>query len=217
MNSLLKTENLKKSYNGIEVISGQNLEINAGETLAIMGKSGSGKTTLLKMLGGIVRPDGGTVIFDGEDIFSKSEKERCRLRREKIGFVFQNYELVPEFNIRENIVFPLLLDGKTADKEYLNGLLDELELTDKIRRYPDELSGGEQQRAAIARALIAKPHLLLCDELTGNLDESTSRQVMYMLKKIHEKYKTAIIIVTRDKDTAAFCEKVITYQNGVFK
>lgn len=204
MNSLLKTENLKKSYNGIEVISGQNLEVNAGETLAIMGKSGSGKTTLLKMLGGIVKPDSGTVIFDGEDIFSKSEKERCRLRREKIGFVFQNYELVPEFNIRENIVFPLLLDGKTADKEYLNGLLDELELTDKIRRYPDELSGGEQQRAAIARALIAKPQLLLCDELTGNLDESTSRQVMYMLKKIHEKYKTAIIIVTHDKDTAAF-------------
>lgn len=217
MNSLLKTENLKKSYNGIEVISGQNLEVNEGETLAIMGKSGSGKTTLLKMLGGIVRPDSGTVIFDGEDIFSKSEKERCGLRREKIGFVFQNYELVPEFNIRENIVFPLLLDGKTADKEYLNGLLDELELTDKIRRYPDELSGGEQQRAAIARALIAKPQLLLCDELTGNLDESTSRQVMYMLKKIHEKYKTAIIIVTHDKDTAAFCEKVITYQNGVFK
>lgn len=157
MNSLLKTENLNKSYNGIEVISGQNLEISRGETLAIMGKSGSGKTTLLKILGGIVRPDGGTVIFDGEDIFSKSEKERCRLRREKIGFVFQNYELVPEFNIRENIVFPLLLDGKTADKEYLNGLLDELELTDKISRYPDELSGGEQQRAAIARALIAKP------------------------------------------------------------
>ena len=217
MNSLLKTETLKKSYNGIEVISGQNLEVNAGETLAIMGKSGSGKTTLLKILGGIVKPDSGTVIFDGEDIFSKSEKERCRLRREKIGFVFQNYELVPEFNIRENIVFPLLLDGKTADKEYLNGLLDELELADKIRRYPDELSGGEQQRAAIARALIAKPQLLLCDELTGNLDESTSRQVMDMLKRIHEKYKTAIIIVTHDKDTAAFCEKVITYQNGVFK
>lgn len=217
MNSLLKTENLKKSYNGIEVISGQNLEINAGETLAIMGKSGSGKTTLLKMLGGIVKPDSGTVIFDGEDIFSKSEKERCRLRREKIGFVFQNYELVPEFNIRENIVFPLLLDGKTADKEYLNGLLEDLELADKIRRYPDELSGGEQQRAAIARALIAKPQLLLCDELTGNLDESTSRQVMDMLKRIHEKYKTAIIIVTHDRDTAAFAKRVITYQNGVFK
>ena len=217
MHSLLKTENLKKSYNGIEVISGQNLEINAGETLAIMGKSGSGKTTLLKMLGGIVKPDGGTVIFDGEDIFSKSEKERCRLRREKIGFVFQNYELVPEFNIRENIVFPLLLDGKTADKEYLNGLLEDLELADKIRRYPDELSGGEQQRAAIARALIAKPQLLLCDELTGNLDESTSRQVMDMLKRIHEKYKTAIIIVTHDRDTAAFAKRVIIYQNGVFK
>lgn len=217
MNSLLKTETLKKSYNGIKVISGQNLEINAGETLAIMGKSGSGKTTLLKMLGGIVKPDSGTVIFDGEDIFSKSEKERCRLRREKIGFVFQNYELMPEFNIRENIVFPLLLDGKTADKEYLNGLLEDLELADKIRRYPDELSGGEQQRAAIARALIAKPQLLLCDELTGNLDESTSRQVMDMLKRIHEKYKTAIIIVTHDRDTAAFAKRAITYQNGVFK
>lgn len=182
-----------------------------------MGKSGSGKTTLLKILGGIIRPDSGTALLDGEDIFSNSEKERCRLRREKIGFVFQNYELIPEFNIRENIVFPLLLDGKTADKEYLNGLFEDLEIADKIRRYPDELSGGEQQRAAIARALIAKPRLLLCDEPTGNLDENTSRQVMRMLKNVYERYKTAIITVTHDRDIAAFSERVITYQNGVFK
>ena len=186
MNSLLTVSELKKKYKQgeaeIHVINAQNLEIAAGETLAIMGKSGSGKTTLLKMIGGLLPPSSGFVSFKGEDIYQKNEKERCRLRREKIGFVFQNYELIPELNVQENIIFPLLLSKKAVDKEYLNALYTELELSDKKKRYPEQLSGGEQQRTAIARALITKPELLLCDEPTGNLDEVTAKQVMEMLK-----------------------------------
>lgn len=221
MNSLLTVSELKKKYKQgeaeIHVINGQNLEIAAGETLAIMGKSGSGKTTLLKMIGGLLPPSSGFVYFKGEDIYQKNEKERCRLRREKIGFVFQNYELIPELNVQENIIFPLLLSKKAVDKEYLNALYTELELSDKKKRYPEQLSGGEQQRTAIARALIAKPELLLCDEPTGNLDEVTAKQVMEMLKNIYEKYKTAMIIVTHDKDIAAYADRVLTAENGIFR
>ena len=216
MNSLLTVSELKKKYKQgeaeIHVINGQNLEIAAGETLAIMGKSGSGKTTLLKMIGGLLPPSSGFVYFKGEDIYQKNEKERCRLRREKIGFVFQNYELIPELNVQENIIFPLLLSKKAVDKEYLNALYTELELSDKKKRYPEQLSGGEQQRTAIARALIAKPELILCDEPTGNLDEVTAKQVMEMLKNIYEKYKTAMIIVTHDK-----ADRVLTAENGIFR
>jgi ABC transporter, ATP-binding protein len=221
MNSLLTVSELKKKYKQgeaeIHVINGQNLEIAAGETLAIMGKSGSGKTTLLKMIGGLLPPSSGFVYFKGEDIYQKNEKERCRLRREKIGFVFQNYELIPELNVQENIIFPLLLSKKAVDKEYLNALYTELELSDKKKRYPEQLSGGEQQRTAIARALIAKPELILCDEPTGNLDEVTAKQVMEMLKNIYEKYKTAMIIVTHDKDIAAYADRVLTAENGIFR
>lgn len=221
MNSLLTVSELKKKYKQgeaeIHVINGQNLEIAASETLAIMGKSGSGKTTLLKMIGGLLPPSSGFVYFKGEDIYQKNEKERCRLRREKIGFVFQNYELIPELNVQENIIFPLLLSKKAVDKEYLNALYTELELSDKKKRYPEQLSGGEQQRTAIARALIAKPELLLCDEPTGNLDEVTAKQVMEMLKNIYEKYKTAMIIVTHDKDIAAYADRVLTAENGIFR
>lgn len=221
MNSLLTVSELKKKYKQgeaeIHVINGQNLEIAAGETLTIMGKSGSGKTTLLKMIGGILPPSSGFVSFKGEDIYQKNEKERCRLRREKIGFVFQNYELIPELNVQENIIFPLLLSKKAVDKEYLNALYTELELSDKKKRYPEQLSGGEQQRTAIARALITKPELLLCDEPTGNLDEVTAKQVMEMLKNIYEKYKTAMIIVTHDKDIAAYADRVLTAENGIFR
>ncbi len=221
MNNLLTVSELKKKYKQgeaeIHVINGQNLELAAGEALAIMGKSGSGKTTLLKMIGGLLPPSSGFVYFKGEDIYQKNEKERCRLRREKIGFVFQNYELIPELNVQENIIFPLLLSKKAVDKEYLNALYTELELSDKKKRYPEQLSGGEQQRTAIARALIAKPELLLCDEPTGNLDEVTEKQVMEMLKNIYEKYKTAMIIVTHDKDIAAYADRVLTAENGIFR
>lgn len=221
MNSLLTVSELKKKYKQgeaeIHVINAQNLEIAAGETLAIMGKSGSGKTTLLKMIGGLLPPSSGFVSFKGEDIYQKNEKERCRLRREKIGFVFQNYELIPELNVQENIIFPLLLSKKAVDKEYLNALYTELELSDKKKRYPEQLSGGEQQRTAIARALITKPELLLCDEPTGNLDEVTAKQVMEMLKNIYEKYKTAMIIVTHDKDISAYADRVLTAENGIFR
>lgn len=221
MNSLLTISELKKEYKQgeikIHVINGQNLEIAAGETLAVMGKSGSGKTTLLKIIGGLLPPSSGSVYFKGEDIYQKNQKERCRLRREKIGFVFQNYELIPELNVQENIIFPLLLNKKAVDSEYLNTLYTVLDLSDKKKRYPEQLSGGEQQRTAIARALIAKPELLLCDEPTGNLDETTSKQVMDMLKNIHEKYKTAMIIVTHDKDITAYTKKVLTAENGIFR
>ncbi len=221
MNSLLTVSELKKKYTQgeveIDVINGQNLELAASEMIAVMGKSGSGKTTLLKMIGGLLPPSSGFVSFKGEDIYQKNEKERSRLRREKIGFVFQNYELIPELNVQENIIFPLLLSKKIVDKDYLNALYTELELLDKKKRYPEQLSGGEQQRTAIARALITKPELILCDEPTGNLDEATAKQVMEMLKNIHEKYKTAMIIVTHDKDIAAYADRVLTAENGIFR
>ena len=190
-----------------EVITNLDFSIDKSEIVSIMGKSGSGKTTLLKILGGLLKPTQGKVIYNDKDVYSLSESQRCILRRREFGFVFQDYQLINEFNAYENAVYPLLIDKSTPDRHFLKEIFDLLEITDKAKRYPCELSGGEQQRVAIARAIAAHPKLLLCDEPTGNLDEETSCTVINLLRKINETYNTAILLVTHDKDIASFADR----------
>ena len=179
---ILETKDLKKYYgNGetmVRALDGVNLSVEAGSFTAIVGTSGSGKSTLLHMLGGLDRPTSGEVIVDGEKIFGLKEEALTIFRRRKIGFVFQNYNLVPVLNVYENIVLPIELDGKHPDQKYVKRIVQTLGLENKINSLPSHLSGGQQQRVAIARALAAKPAILLCDEPTGNLDSKTSLDVM---------------------------------------
>lgn len=183
---ILETKDLKKYYgNGetmVRALDGVNLSVEAGSFTAIVGTSGSGKSTLLHMLGGLDRPTSGEVIVDGEKIFGLKEEALTIFRRRKIGFVFQNYNLVPVLNVYENIVLPIELDGKHPDQKYVKRIVQTLGLENKINSLPSHLSGGQQQRVAIARALAAKPAILLCDEPTGNLDSKTSLDVMGLLK-----------------------------------
>lgn len=214
MCDFLTINNIVKKYkqglNEITALDDFSLVMKKDEKISIMGKSGAGKTTLLKIIGALLPPTTGNVLFKGEDIYKKSINERCFFRRQKIGFVFQTYELIPELNVYENIIFPLLLDKKSIDRDYLASICKDLYIQDKVKRYPAELSGGEQQRVAIARALINKPELLLCDEPTGNLDEATSTEVMEMLDSIHKTYLTAMLIVTHDTDVAQHADRIIT-------
>lgn len=183
---ILETKDLKKYYgNGetmVRALDGVNLSVEAGSFTAIVGTSGSGKSTLLHMLGGLDRPTSGEVIVDEEKIFGLKEEALTIFRRRKIGFVFQNYNLVPVLNVYENIVLPIELDGKHPDQKYVKRIVQTLGLENKINSLPSHLSGGQQQRVAIARALAAKPAILLCDEPTGNLDSKTSLDVMGLLK-----------------------------------
>ena len=191
-----------------EVITGLDFSVDAGEVVSIMGKSGAGKTTLLKIIGGLMKPTKGNVIFKDTDIYSLSGAKRCVMRRREFGFIFQDYQLINEFNAYENVIYPLLIDKKTPDKSFLKEVFDLLGITDKAKRYPSELSGGDQQRVAIARALAPRPELLLCDEPTGNLDEETSGMVIELLRKINDVYNTAILLVTHDKDIASFADRI---------
>ena len=183
---VLKAENLRKIYgkgeNQVKALDGVELSVEKGEFVAVVGTSGSGKSTLLHMLGGLDRPTSGKVYVDGKDIFSLKEEELTIFRRRKIGFVFQSYNLVPVLNVYENISLPIELDGKRADRKFIDSILKTLGLEEKVRSLPGQLSGGQQQRVAIARALASKPAILLCDEPTGNLDSRTSQDVLSLLR-----------------------------------
>lgn len=215
---ILCSENLIKTYGkGQSLVTAVNnitITINGGEFVSIIGPSGSGKSTLLHMLGGLDRPTSGKVLLDGTDIYKLSEAELSVFRRRRFGFIFQLYNLVPVLTVEENIVLPLLLDGRPVDKEYIHELLSLLGLEERRRHLPNQLSGGQQQRVAIGRALANKPSILFADEPTGNLDSATSMEVMELLQLSIKKYHQSLIMITHDPKIAAFANRVIEIQDG---
>ena len=216
--SVLETKNLRKIYGAgdteVRALDGVDLTVEQGEFAAVVGTSGSGKSTLLHMLGGLDRPTSGTVSVDGRDIFSLKDEELTIFRRRKIGFVFQNYNLVPVLNVYENIVLPIQLDGGRPDKRYVGEIIETLGLESKLRSLPNNLSGGQQQRVAIARALAAKPAIILADEPTGNLDSKTSQDVMALLKITSEKFAQTIVMITHNEEIAQMADRIIRIEDG---
>lgn len=216
--AILETKELKKYYGSgetiVRAVDGINLAIENGEFVAIVGTSGSGKSTLLHMMGGLDRPTSGKVIVDGKDIFSLKDEELTIFRRRKIGFVFQNYNLVPVLNMYENIVLPVQLDGNEPDKPYIDKIIRTLGLESKLNNLPNNLSGGQQQRVAIARALAAKPAIILADEPTGNLDSKTSLDVMGLLKVTSQQFSQTIVMITHNEENAQMAERIIRIEDG---
>ncbi|MDY8047763.1 ABC transporter ATP-binding protein [Paenibacillus polymyxa] len=215
---LLKTQALRKHYgNGdtaVHALDGVNLEVESGEFVAIVGTSGSGKSTLLHMLGGLDRPTSGDVTIDGKDIFTLKDEELTIFRRRKIGFVFQNYNLVPVLNVYENIVLPIELDGKEPDKAHVDKIVHTLGLDHKMNNLPNNLSGGQQQRVAIARALAAKPAIILADEPTGNLDSKTSLDVMGLIKVSSQQFRQTMVMITHNEEIAQMADRIIRIEDG---
>ena len=216
--SILQTSNLKKIYgNGdvaVHALDGVSFSVDKGEFVAIVGTSGSGKSTLLHMLGGLDRPTSGSVTVDGQKLFPLKEDDLTVFRRRKIGFVFQNYNLVPVLNVYENIVLPIQLDGNTPDADYINSIVETLGLGSKLKNLASNLSGGQQQRVAIARALSTKPAIILADEPTGNLDSKTSMDVLKLLKMTSEKYSQTIVIITHDEQLAQMADRIVRIEDG---
>ena len=216
--AILSTSNLKKIYgsgdNKVHALGGVDIAVNKGEFLAIVGTSGSGKSTLLHMLGGLDRPTDGKVMIDGKDIFSLTDEALTIFRRRKIGFVFQNYNLVPVLNVYENIVLPIQLDGGTIDKVYIDSIIETLGLSKKLQNLPNNLSGGQQQRVAIARALAAKPAIILADEPTGNLDSKTSQDVLGLLKITSKKFSQTIVMITHNEEISQLADRIIRIEDG---
>ncbi|WP_273483407.1 ABC transporter ATP-binding protein [Desulforamulus ruminis] len=216
---ILQTQDLKKIYgagaNTVHALAGINLQVKKGEFVAIVGTSGSGKSTLLHMLGGLDRPTGGTVIVDGKDIFSLKDQELTIFHRRKIGFVFQNYNLVPVLNVYENIVLPIQLDGNAPDAAYIDSIIETLGLQSKLQNLPNNLSGGQQQRVAIARALAAKPAIILADEPTGNLDSKTSQDVLGLLKITSQKFAQTIVMITHNEEIAQLADRIVRIEDGL--
>lgn len=216
---ILKTEKLTKQYgegeNAFLAVKDIDLEVRKGEFVAITGESGSGKTTLLNCLGSLDRPTSGSIIFDGRDITGLSDNALSAYRRRSIGFIFQNFNLIPVLNVEENIVLPLNLDNTPPDMEYLDELLRLTGLESKHRNFPHELSGGQQQRVAFARALVHKPQLILADEPTGNLDSKNSREIISILKNSIKKYDQTLILITHDGSIAAQADRICRITDGV--
>lgn len=216
--TILQTKNLKKVYgtgeNIVHALDGVNLTIEKGEFVAIVGTSGSGKSTLLHMLGGLDRPTSGKVIVDGKDIFSLKDEELTIFRRRKIGFIFQNYNLVPVLNVNENIVLPIQLDGNQPDSLFVGQVIETLGLKNKLNNLPNNLSGGQQQRVAIARALATKPAIILADEPTGNLDSKTSQDVLGLLKITSQKFIQTIVMITHNEEIAQMADRIIRIEDG---
>lgn len=215
---ILQASNLTKIYgsgeNEVHALDGVNFSVEKGEFVAIVGTSGSGKSTLLHMLGGLDRPTGGSVEVDGKEIFSLKDEELTIFRRRKIGFVFQNYNLVPVLNVYENIVLPVQLDDKTPDASYIDSIIETLGLERKLENLPNNLSGGQQQRVAIARALASKPAIILADEPTGNLDSKTSQDVLGLLKVTSQKYGQTIVMITHNEEIAQLADRIIRIEDG---
>lgn len=218
MDTVVKTQGLCKYYgkgeNQVKAVQNTEIEIRRGEFVAIIGKSGSGKSTLLHLLGGLDYPTSGKVYIKEKDIFSMSEDGLAVFRRQKIGFVFQAFNLVSSINVYENVVLPLGLDGKEPDEDYVNDILKTLGIEDKIENLPSALSGGQQQRVAIARALASKPDLILADEPTGNLDTKTGEEVIALLKLSAEKYGQTLVIITHNEEIAQLADRILAIEDG---
>ena len=218
---VLKTVNLKKIYQvpsgDVRALDGVNLSIEEGEFVAIVGSSGSGKTTLLNLLGGLDRPSEGSIYVRGKKLEDMESEELTIFRRRNIGFVFQNYNLLPILNVYENITLPMKLDGMRVDEEFLNHMIDSLKLREKLYHMPETLSGGQQQRVAIARALSTKPAVLLCDEPTGNLDSVTGMGVVGLLKSSAYEFHQTIVVVTHNEEIAQMADRIIRIEDGKVK
>lgn len=216
--NILETTALTKIYGSgetaVHALDGVDFTVKKGEFVAIVGMSGSGKSTLLHMLGGLDRPTSGSVKVDGKDIFSLKEEALTIFRRRKIGFVFQNYNLVPVLNVYENIVLPIQLDGNVPDKAYVKQIVDTLGIESKLQNLPNKLSGGQQQRVAIARALASKPAIILADEPTGNLDSKTSQDVLGLLKVTSQKFSQTIVMITHNEEIAQLSDRIIHIEDG---
>ena len=216
---ILETKNLKKIYGAgdtaVHALDGVDFTVQKGEFVSIVGTSGSGKSTLLHMLGGLDRATGGEVFVDGKDIFSLKDEALTIFRRRKIGFVFQNYNLVPVLNVYENIVLPIELDGNAPDTAYVDDIIKTLGLESKLDNLPNNLSGGQQQRVAIARALASKPAIILADEPTGNLDSKTSQDVLGLMKVTSEKFKQTIVMITHNEEIAQLANRIIRIEDGL--
>lgn len=216
--NILQTKSLKKIYGtgetAVHALDGVDFTVKKGEFVAIVGMSGSGKSTLLHMLGGLDRPTEGSVTVDGKNIFSLKDEELTIFRRRKIGFVFQNYNLVPVLNVYENVVLPIQLDGNVPDDTYINNIIATLGLESKLQSLPNNLSGGQQQRVAIARALASKPAIILADEPTGNLDSKTSQDVLSLLKVTSQKFSQTIVMITHNEEIAQLADRIIRIEDG---
>ncbi|MBU5335093.1 ABC transporter ATP-binding protein [Intestinibacter bartlettii] len=216
--SILKAENLIKIYgqgeNEVKALDNISLEINEGEFVAIVGSSGSGKSTLLNMLGGLDKLTSGSVYINNKKLSDMKDDEMTIFRRRNIGFIFQNYNLVPILNVYENIVLPIELDGVKIDEEYIDSIINTLGLNKKLTNMPNNLSGGQQQRVAIARAIATKPAIILADEPTGNLDSKTSMDVIGLLKITSQKFNQTIVMITHNEEIAQLADRIIRIEDG---
>lgn len=215
---MVKTNSLKKYYEvgtqTVVALDGVDFEVKAREFVSIIGKSGCGKSTLLHMIGGLDSPTAGTVMVDGMNLSEMNTEQLALFRRRKVGFIFQQYNLIPDLNIYDNVVFPLELDGAQIDQAFIQDLLKTLHIANKTEMFPSMLSGGEQQRVAIARALATKPAIILADEPTGNLDTSASHDVIGLLKVIARKYQQTLIVITHDLDVAQMADRIVQIEDG---
>lgn len=215
---IVETRNLKKYYqmseNTVKALDGVDFRVEDQEFVAIIGKSGSGKSTLLHMLGGLDVPTEGEVVVEGKRLLGMKKEQLAIFRRRKIGFIFQNYNLVPDLNVYENVILPVELDGRKVDEEYVDEILELLGLTEKREALPGTLSGGQQQRAAIARALATKPAIILADEPTGNLDSVTSHDVLGLLKMAAKQFSQTLILITHDRDIAQLADRIVHIEDG---
>lgn len=216
--SILQTTDLKKYYgaapNITKALDGVTLSVEQGEFVAIVGTSGSGKSTLLNMIGGLDVPTTGKVIVDGKELSTLNDEQLTIFRRRKIGFIFQNYNLVPVLNVYENIVLPVELDGDNVDKKFMDKVVRMLDLEDKQSSMPGKLSGGQQQRVAIARALVSKPSIVLADEPTGNLDSRTSNDVVGLLKATSQQFHQTLVMITHNNEIAQLADRIIRIEDG---
>lgn len=218
---LLSIENVSRIYKQGEekvyALNNINFNIDEGEFVAIVGPSGSGKSTLLNLLGGMDNPSEGNIYINDSCLNKLNDKELSLYRRKNIGFIFQDFNLIPVLNIRENILFPVKLNKAKIDKEYINDIVETLGLKERLKHYPNEISGGQMQRVAIARALANKPKVILADEPTGNLDSETSDKVIDLLKYFNKKYKQTLIMITHDNSIAERADRIITIKDGLMK
>ena len=218
METILKTVDLVKYYgdgeNEVRAIDHTSIQVENGEFVAIVGRSGSGKSTLLHMLGGLDRPDSGEVIIGGKNLFSLKDEQLAVFRRRKIGFIFQDFNLIPALNVWENIVLPLGLDGKKVNRDFVMDIVNSIGLSEKLKSLPSQLSGGQKQRVAIARALASRPAIILADEPTGNLDSKTEMEVISILKTCVRKYGQTLVMITHDETIAQMADRVMIIEDG---
>jgi putative ABC transport system ATP-binding protein len=215
---ILEVSHLSKIYGSgdaaVSAVDDVSLSVEQGQFVAIVGSSGSGKSTLLHLIGGVDRPSSGKVMIEGSDIYALDEDALAIFRRRNIGLIYQFYNLIPVLNVEENITLPLLLDGRSPDKEQVKDIVRTLGLQERLRHLPNQLSGGQQQRASIGRALMGRPAILLADEPTGNLDRKNSAEILELLKLSNQKYNQTILLITHDESVALQADRIVAVEDG---